>query len=166
MDIIVNDTNIFIDLYSVGLLDALCSLPCEIHTVDFVIAEITQPTQATAVFSLVEGRKIHVHSFTSAEVIDIVNEHAAVSGNLSIPDVAVCRYARSGAFTLLTGDRQLRKYAESKCVDVHGLLYVFDKMVENAIITPQSAADKLKELLTLNVRLPKSEIVARIGKWK
>lgn len=34
MDIIVNDTNIFIDIQSVGLLDAMCGLPFEIHTVD------------------------------------------------------------------------------------------------------------------------------------
>ena len=29
MDIVVNDTNIFIDLYSVGLIDAFFNLPFE-----------------------------------------------------------------------------------------------------------------------------------------
>ena len=41
MEIIVNDTNIFIDLHSIGLLEALCKLPYDVRTVDFVIAEIT-----------------------------------------------------------------------------------------------------------------------------
>ena len=44
MEIIVNDTNIFIDLHSIGLLDCLCELPYEIRTVDFVMAEISGTT--------------------------------------------------------------------------------------------------------------------------
>lgn len=40
--IVVNDTNIFIDLISVDLLDEFFSLPIDIHTTDFVINELTQ----------------------------------------------------------------------------------------------------------------------------
>lgn len=43
MDVIVNDTNIFIDMHSVGLLEEMCMLPFKIHTVDFVVSEITDP---------------------------------------------------------------------------------------------------------------------------
>ena len=34
MEIIVNDTNIFIDMFSIGLLQPMCDLPYKIHTVD------------------------------------------------------------------------------------------------------------------------------------
>lgn len=37
-DIVVSDTNIFIDLMSVGLLDLVCNLPLQIHTVDYVVS--------------------------------------------------------------------------------------------------------------------------------
>ena len=49
MEIIVNDTNIFIDLHSIGLLSQFCLLPYEIRTVDFVMAEIVDKRQRESV---------------------------------------------------------------------------------------------------------------------
>ena len=83
MKILVNDTNIFIDLYAVGLLHELCMLPYEIHTVDFVVAEIVDPSQRTLFDELVTDNHIFIDSFTADEVMEIINEHAIVSGNLS-----------------------------------------------------------------------------------
>lgn len=165
MDIIVNDTNIFIDLQSIGLLGAMCELPFKIHTLDLVVAELTDPTQRADVAEYISRQKIKVHSLSSAELVAAAVEHHSVPGNLSFQDVAVCQYARSGAYKLLTGDRQLRNYAEKQCVEVHGIIFLIDEMVAENIITPQMGATKLKELLAVNVRLPKSEITARIEKW-
>ncbi len=165
MKIIVNNTNIFIDLHSIGLLEAMCMLPYEIHTVDFVIAEIIDETQRTAIDNLVASGTIHVKRFSSEEVMEIVAEQAAVSGNLSITDCSVCYYARKRAIPMLTGDRQLRRYAEQQSIEVHGVLFLFDCMVDNDIITPAVAAQKLKELLAINARLPKTEIRNRIAAW-
>ena len=163
--IIVNDTNIFIDLHSIGLLSQLCDLPYEIRTVDFVMAEIVDNRQQEDMGHLVKEGKITVESFTAEELIEIVNEHAAVSGNLSIPDCSVCYYARKHDITLLTGDRQLRRYAESHNLTVHGILFIFDELVAHSVISPEVAAGKLKELYSINVRLPKSEIQRRIDRW-
>lgn len=49
MEIIVNDTNIFIDLHSCGLLDSFFKLPYKVHTTDFVISELTDGEQREAV---------------------------------------------------------------------------------------------------------------------
>ena len=38
--VVVSDTNIFIDLYNVDLLDEFFSLDIEIHTTDFVMNEL------------------------------------------------------------------------------------------------------------------------------
>ena len=40
MDIVINDTNIFLDLYDVDLLHTFFQLPVQVHTVDFVVDEI------------------------------------------------------------------------------------------------------------------------------
>lgn len=40
--LVVSDTNIFIDLWKIDLLDAFFQLPVEIHTTDFVINELTK----------------------------------------------------------------------------------------------------------------------------
>ncbi len=63
MEIIVNDTNIFIDLHSIGLLRALCELPYDVRTVDFVVNEIKDQTQADSLEILVREDKIKVESF-------------------------------------------------------------------------------------------------------
>ena len=165
MEIIVNDTNIFIDLQSIGLLRALCDLPYDVGTVDFVVNEIKDLTQAESLATLVREGKIKVESFNIEELAEIIEEHSTVSGNLSVPDCSVCYYARKHSATLLTGDRQLRRYAESNNVTVRGVLFIFDELVAQNIIEAGIAAQKLKELTNINVRLPKSEIEKRIKKW-
>ena len=165
MEIIVNDTNIFIDLQSIGLLRALCDLPYDVRTVDFVVNEIKDRAQAESLATLVREGKIKVESFNIEELAEIIEEHSTVSGNLSVPDCSVCYYARKHSATLLTGDRQLRRYAESNNVIVRGVLFIFDELVAHNIIKTGIAAQKLRELTNINVRLPKSEIERRIKKW-
>lgn len=86
MEIIVNDTNIFIDLHSIGLLECFCQLPYEIRTVDFVMAEISNPQQYAEIERLANEGKILVASFTPEELSEIVEEYSNVPGNLSLPD--------------------------------------------------------------------------------
>lgn len=166
MKILVNDTNIFIDLHSIGMLEVMCKLPYEIHTVDFVVAEIVDETQRIAFDHLVSTGKIRVNSFSAEEVMEIVAEHSDVSGNLSIPDCSVCYYARKHNVPMLTGDRRLRKYAEAQSIEVHGILFLFDEMVRFGVVSPAIAAAKLEKLMQQNARLPKSEISQRICLWR
>lgn len=165
MEIIVNDTNIFIDLHSIGLLSALCDLPYDVRTVDFVVNEIKDQAQSEFLATLVGEGKIKIESFNIDELAEIIEEHSAISGNLSVPDCSVCYYARKHSATLLTGDRQLRRYAEGNNVTVRGVLFIFDELVAQNIIDAGIAAQKLRELTNINVRLPKSEIEKRIKKW-
>lgn len=166
MKILVNDTNIFIDLHSVGLLEEMCRLPYEIHTVDFVVSEIADADQRRIFDELVARGEISVDGFTADEVIEIVEEHSSVSGNLSIPDCSVCYFARKHNVPMLTGDRRLRRYAEEQSIEVHGILFIFDELVKHDIISTSMAADRLEELFAINARLPKAEIRDRINRWR
>lgn len=166
MKILVNDTNIFIDLHSVGLLEEMCRLPYEIHTVDFVVAEIADADQRRIFDELVARGEISVDRFTADEVIEIVEEHSSVSGNLSIPDCSVCYFARKHNVPMLTGDRRLRRYAEEQSIEEHGILFIFDELVRHDIISTSMAADRLEELFAINARLPKAEIRDRINRWR
>lgn len=166
MKIIVNDTNIFIDMHSIGLLKPMCELPYEIHTVDFVIAELIDPVQSRDVNELVETGKIIVNQFSAEELMEIVAEFHSVSGNLSLPDCSVCYYAKRHRVPMITGDRRLRKHAELQSIEVHGILFLFDELVANSIISPIIAADKLEYLITINARLPRAAIRERIENWR
>ena len=68
-------------------------------------------------------------------------------------------------YTLLTGDAKLRVAATKTNVDVHGIIYVIDKLVDKLLLTKEIAANKLKELALLNPRLPLSEIDKRVKLW-
>ena len=67
---------------------------------------------------------------------------------------------------VLTGDRKLRAVSISDGVEVHGVIYVFDSLVDLGIISPQVAVGKLQQLYSINPRLPKEEIDKRINLWK
>lgn len=166
MEIVVNDTNIFIDLHSIRLLDQFFSLPIQVHTVDFVLHEITMPEQFNDVNKFVKNGKLKVQTFMAEELKDIITLQSQCSGNVSFTDCAVWHYAKINNYTLLTGDRQLREKAIQANVTVKGIIYVFDMLVENQILPPQVAATKLEELMAINPRLPKNIMRERIEKWR
>jgi rRNA-processing protein FCF1 len=166
MDVVVSDTNIFIDLYSVSLLNEFFSLPFHIHTVDFVIGEIVDENQKEAILAFFTKKKLFIKKHSSMELQEIVALSESTQGKLSIIDCAVWKYAQTNHYRLLTGDKALRKNAAGAGVVVAGVLFVFDKLVEYGILEPHLAAEKLDNLLKYNSRLPKEEIENRVSKWR
>ena len=73
MDILVNDTNIFLDLISIGLLDASFELPIKFHTVDYVIEEIINEEQNAEVAALIKEGKLYVKEFDENEFSEIID---------------------------------------------------------------------------------------------
>ncbi|MBR2261967.1 MAG: type II toxin-antitoxin system VapC family toxin [Paludibacteraceae bacterium] len=167
MDIVINDTNIFLDLYDVDLLDTFFQLPVQVHTVDFVVDEIKQPAQQHVIQNLISRGALVVKSFSPKSLDELFLFHDLCRGNLTLTDASVIYYAQSIAgCRILTGDRQLRNRAEERGIIVSGILYVFDLLVEHRLISPPEAAQKLEDLFKINTRLPKQEIETRIEMWK
>jgi rRNA-processing protein FCF1 len=165
MDVAVNDTNILIDLYNIGLLEVFFNSGLNLHTTDFVLEEITNVEQSTLIKSLIARKKLYVKEFSVEELLEISVFKNKQSSNVSITDCSVWKYAEKNNFVLLTGDGTLRRDAQRSGVKVRGILFVFDFLVEHQIITRQCALDKLKELMKGNVRLPKTECERRISLW-
>lgn len=166
--IVVNDTNVFIDLYEVGLLDEFFSLPWEVHTTDFVMLELQREGQHDTVARYEADKRLIVSFFEGKEMIEIVNlfQQNENRTNLSLTDCSVWYYAKANNYILLTGDRKLRTTSTYDGVEVHGVIYVFDHLVELNVISRQIAVEKLQQLYSMNPRLPKDEIEKRINKWK
>lgn len=136
--IVVNDTNIFIDLISVDLLDEFFSLPIEIHTTDFVIHELTDPLQQAKVEPYIINRKLTVKRHSAAEVMEIAEFRNNCDNNVSITDCSVWLYAQKNNYTLLTGDGKLRKSASKSGVDICGILKVFICLSKIIILFPDN----------------------------
>ena len=167
MDIVINDTNIFLDLYDVGLLDTFFQLPVQVHTVDFVVDEIKQPAQHSVIQDFIRRGMLMVKDYSSEGLANLYQFNIECGGNLTLADSTVIYYAQSiDGCRILTGDRQLRNRAEERGIIVSGILYVFDLLVEHRLISPPEAAQKLEDLFKINTRLPKQEIETRIEMWK
>lgn len=166
--IVVNDTNVFIDLYEVGLLDEFFSLPWEVHTTDFVMLELLREGQHDTVARYKADKRLIVPVFEAKEMLEIGNlfQQSLNKTNLSLTDCSVWYYAKVNNYILLTGDRKLRTTSAYEGVEVHGVIYVFDRLVEFNVISRQVAVKKLQQLYSINSRLPKEEIEKRINLWK
>ena len=164
--IIISDSNIFFDLISVNLLKEFFELPCEKATTDFVINEIVKPEQQEKVGSYIGSKKLHVESFESNEVSEIINIFQNNDNNASITDCSVWYYAKKTKGRLLTGDAKLRRVASENNVKVSGFLFILDNLIEYGILSRSACADKLKQLVEINSRLPKKECEERIKQWE
>ena len=166
--IVVNDTNVFIDLYEVGLLEEFFSLPWEVHTTDFVMLELLREGQHETVAKYKADKRLVVPVLEAKEMSEIGNlfQQNMNRTNLSLTDCSVWYYAKVNNYVLLTGDRKLRTASAYEGVEVHGVIYVFDTLVEFDIISRQVAVEKLQHLYVINPRLPKEEIEKRINLWK
>ncbi|MGL4805691.1 MAG: hypothetical protein ACRC26_05030 [Bacteroidales bacterium] len=163
--VVVNDTNIFIDLLSINLLDEFFRLPIVIHTNDFIINELTEPEQKQKVLSYSPAR-LYIKRYSAPEVAEIGAFHATCENNVSFVDCSVWLYAQQNSYRLLTGDGKLRKSASASGTTVSGILFIFDLMVDSSIISPEMGYQKLEELSVVNKRLPSEEIKKRLLRWR
>ena len=166
--IVVSDTNIFIDLIETGLLELFLQLPMEVHTTDIVIAEITVEEQKAAILTIAEKGCIKIKTYSPDEMLKLLNfiNSKQRRYDLHPADFSVWQYSSENGYTLLTGDGNLRKAAQADGVEVHGTIYIIDILIENQLLTPSLAADKLELLYSINPRQPKPEIENRLKKWR
>lgn len=162
--IVVSDTNIFIDLVELGILADLFYLPWQIHTTDFVMDELTDATQFDAVNSYCERGRLTVGMLTPEEVGKIFQMSSSPGCKISPADFSVILYAQKANLNILTGDKQLRTYAEKEGIEVHGILFIFETLVEHSILPPALATELLQKLKELNKRTPAELIEALIKK--
>ncbi len=164
--LVVSDTNIFIDLWKLDMLDIFFQLPLKIHTTDFVINELTKDGIKSRVLYFADHKKLIIKESNSEEIESIRDFNSRQKG-LSFPDCSVLFLAQKMNCRLLTGDSRLKSVAKKEGISVHGLLYIFDLLVEkHAILPPKKAVPYLESLTSSNARLPIEEVESRIRIWQ
>ncbi len=166
MKIAINDANVLIDLMKIDLIDKFFRLNFEFVTTNLIIAEFEIEEQKNIINELVKQKKLYVYNLSFDELLDIQSIKNKSSKKLSFEDCSVWYLAKKKDAILLTGDNLLRKKAIDDGVSVNGILFVFDCLVKNEIITKQLAFEKLTKLMSLNTRLPKNECEVRLNSWK
>jgi len=166
--IAVTDANIFIDLYDLGLTKSFFNLEMETHTTYAVLYELFSEQQEILKAYQSVGR-LTIHNLKEPDFIEIHNENYPKS--LSAADKSVLHIANKINACVLSSDKTLRNCAKNKQIEYHGMIWIFDKFVERAILTPKEAKTKLKQLVATNFLFRNNqklveEIEKRLKIWK
>lgn len=164
MKIVINDANILIDLVKLELIDAFSKLDFDLHTTDFVLDELNDE-QRTPIVNLNNGKKLTVIETIETTDFQGITTILEKSTGLSFEDCSVWYYSKKMSGILLTGDGKLRKQASKDDIEVRGIIYLFDVLLNQNLISFQEAVEKIKQLMLLNNRLPKKEIDKRVELW-
>lgn len=165
MKVVINDTNIIIDLIQLELLEEFSNLKFKLLTTDFVFEELNTEQQ-NILTPLIENNTIRLIKTESLdEYIAIYNLLHSTHG-LSFEDCSIWYYCKKLNGTLLTGDAKLRKEVNKDGIEVRGIIYLFDEFLRQKLITYKLAIEKIVELKSINNRLPVNEIEKRVEAWR
>jgi rRNA-processing protein FCF1 len=160
--IAVTDACIFIDLYDLGLVDSFFNLDIEIHTTSAVLFELySEQQQILKAYQSVN--RLTVHNLQEQDFIEIYSEEYPKS--LSETDKSVLHIANKLNACVLSSDKALRNCAKNKEIAYHGMIWIFDKLIETSVLSKKEAVNKLKQLVAINfVFRNNQQLVAEIEK--
>lgn len=155
----VTDANIWIDFYEAGLLGKALGSGDEWVTPNVILHEVSRP--AAAVLTSLGLSAAILPGGLTAEIPALAARYPRPSPQ----DLSALVLARAEGLVLVTGDRALREAAETEGVEVHGTLWLLDRMVASGAVTEREAAAGLKAMMQAARRLPKDEVERRLRRW-
>lgn len=147
LKIAVTDACIFIDIFDLGLISSFFKLEIEIHTTSAVYFELyDEQQQVLKDYQSVD--KLIIHNLEEEDFLQIHSEPYPKS--LSETDKSVLHVANKLNACVLSSDKTVRNCAKNKEIEYHGMIWIFDKLVEANILSKKEAAVKLKRLVDTN----------------
>lgn len=167
MEVIVDDTNILIDLANTGLLAHCMQMDISFCTTDMVISELRNTRQLDIVNGFRAEGGLNVCEMKGNELINVVTTYQELEqcSNLSPADVSVMLLAERLNCRLLSNDQKLIRQARERGIEANGLLWLTDLMVETNVVSPRMMVEYLNQLLITNDRAPRKLIDERISKY-
>lgn len=167
MKIAITDACIFIDIYDLQLTSKFFGLELEIHTSVDVFNELYDEQQEILRAFQSVGR-LTIHNIESEQRQEIIS--STYPRALSSTDKTVLFLAEKIEAMVLSSDKAVRQCAKTKCIEYHGMLWVFDKLIEFGLIDKTTAITKINQLVETNFIYQnnyelKSEIDKRIDIW-
>lgn len=157
MKLIITDVSVLFDLYQLEILPEFFALQAEICITSFVYNEIVITNQVVEFEVYKRTQKLNVIIMTEEEQ-ESVNQFTTKRVLKSLPDKTMLWKSIQLKCALLTCDRKLRLEAEEHGIEVHGSIWVVEKLAEENILNKSKAITLLEKLKTINDRLPIEEI--------
>lgn len=162
MIIVIHDANVLIDLHHAGLGEAYAKLGMETWTTNLVIHEI-QGRHGAFLDHLKTSGVLRVSEPSLPALLTL---KAVLSSALSIADASVLYEAETRRARLLAGDAALRRAAHARHIEVGGVLWILDRLLEAGILDGPSLAAALDRMIAAGARLPEAECEARLKNWR
>lgn len=165
MKVAVKDSGLLIDLDLMGVLDLWFLLEIETITTDQIFREVR--FRHPNVVAHVDSGSLKIHQIGLSRVLNELDR--AGYEKLSPEDVSILILARDKRAMLLTCDGSLRKEAKGQAIEVHGSIWVMDRLVKANLLSGEVAAFKLETLMNLSGTekrfIPIKEAETFIDKW-
>jgi hypothetical protein len=162
MLVLVSDTSVLVDLERGSLLDSCFSLRHEFVVPDLLYKRELAETGGAA---LIE-RGLRIEQLSKDELA-VVQEIRAAHPRLSVVDAYAYSLAFSRAWTLLTGDGELRSVARTRELPFHGVLWVLDELFEAQVVEAKLLVAGLEAIASHpRCRLPRADIQARLARYR
>ncbi|GMR21673.1 MAG: hypothetical protein BMS9Abin36_2277 [Gammaproteobacteria bacterium] len=158
--LIISDSNIFIDMEVGGLTRRIFQLPESIGTPNVLYdEELAIQHPELPVLGLL--------------ILDVQTEYMLLADRWqdcypdpTFNDLSAMALAKQEQCPLLTGDKQLRIAAACESIEVHGTLWLMERMYGEGIINLKRSEQAYAEMLRVKRRLPWDEVEKQISKWK
>ena len=164
MKIAVKDANILIDLIEADLLGLWFRLGIETFTTDLVRFEVKEASQRKTLGGFIEAGLLKVESCDPDSLQSIVTIKDA--HGISMADASTFYLARKLGAVLLSGDGALREAATASSIEVRGVIWVLDHLVEKKLLAKTEACTRLRKLLDCGSFLPRAVCEERFRVWK
>lgn len=155
----VTDSNIWIDLYHGGIIEAVFKLPFKFVTTDLIYEELIEPVGTDLISLGLEKKTLGPQLVT--KMLELVQKYPRPS-RVDMSGLVLSRHMN---LPLLSGDGALRKAAGREGIRLHGTLFLLDNMVEYRVVPPDEAAGALRRMLVCRSRLPEKECAKRFAGW-
>lgn len=164
MKVAIKDTSIFIDMELTGLLDLWFNLGIETHTTDLIVSELNEKNPSAMAY--IRSNQIICHTMAEEDMSELLSLKSRHGRQLSVADCSLLLVMdKISCAILLTGDAAVKKTAQEAGHETHGMLWIFNQLVDNQLLHPEIAITKLKFLCDNGSRLPKNECDACLAAW-
>ena len=165
MIIVITDACFLIDLIDIELFEEFLGLGYQVHITSSVFAELEGDEYVKPISKFIKQKKIFLYNLTAADQTTLEKLIRENSSRLSEPDCSCLYVAQEKNATILTCEKLLTKVAKDLNLDVHGSLWILDRLLDTSTITRRIAYTKLKDLMSINPRLPVKECQKRLKRW-
>lgn len=147
MKITISDACIFLDLLSLGLIEEFFELNMECH-VPFEIINELGPHEKKEIENYCSLGAIHIHYCDQNDWKSISAK--GYPNTIALNDKISLHVSDKLNTLLLSTDSLVREIAKKKSIEYHGILWIFDKLLEAEKIDKKHAVVLLTQLMKTN----------------